>query len=102
MLLSDSSRVSKRIRLKNSIHISLDAMLLDRTRRNRLFGAAGFAVFALFQLYTARHAQITHTVIPSKGSWYTFEVGYFLALCSFAMAAYLVISAFRGSDEQKR
>ena len=29
------------------------------------------------------------------------EVGYFLAFCFFAMAAYLIVAAFRASDEQK-
>jgi len=76
-------------------------MSLGKTRRNRLFGAAAFAAFALFQLYTARHAQVTHTVIPVKGSWYPPEIGYFLAFCFFAMAAYLLVAAFRASDEQK-
>jgi hypothetical protein len=76
-------------------------MSLGKTRCNRLFGAAAFAAFALFQLYTARHAQVTHTVIPVKGSWYPPEMGYFLAFCFFAMAAYLLVAAFRASDEQK-
>lgn len=76
-------------------------MSLDKTRRSRLFGGTLFAAFGLFQLYVARHAEITHTVIPSKGSWYTPDVGYLVAVCFFAMVAYLLVSVFRASDDQK-
>jgi hypothetical protein len=66
-------------------------MSLGKTRRNRLCGAAASAAFALFQLYTARHAQVAHTVIPVKGSWYPPEIGYFLAFCFFALGGAFTI-----------
>jgi hypothetical protein len=76
-------------------------MSFDKTRRGRLAGAAIFAAWALFQACIALNAQINHSVIPFKTGWLTPEVGYFVALCLFAMAAVLFISAFRKSDGQK-
>ena len=64
-------------------------------RRSSLGGAALFAALGLFEVYFARHAQINHTVILAKGSWFTPEVGYFVAFCFFSMATYLLVSAFR-------
>ena len=76
-------------------------MSLDKTRRSSLGGAALFAALGLLELYAAHHAQINHTVILHKGSWYTPEVGYFIAFCLFAMAAVLLVAAFRRSHDQK-
>jgi len=78
-------------------------MSLDKTQRGRLGGAAIFGASALLEAAIARHAQVTHTVVTYKaGSWFTPEVGYFAASCFFLMAAFLVVSAFRRSDEQKQ
>ena len=76
-------------------------MSLDKTRRGRLGGAALFATTAFFQTAISHHAQINHTVVFYKGSWFTPEVGYIVAVCFFLMATFLVISGFRRSDEQK-
>jgi hypothetical protein len=77
-------------------------MSLDKTRRGRLGGAAGFAAFALFECFLARRAQLNHTVLNYKGSWFTAEAGYIVAACLFAMAIFLIVSALRRSDNQKR
>jgi hypothetical protein len=77
-------------------------MSLDKTRRGRLGLATVFAAMALFQVAISHHAQVNHTFIPHKGSWYTPEIGYVVALCFFLMAAFLVFFAFRKSDEQKQ
>jgi hypothetical protein len=74
----------------------------QKRRRSNLGGAVGFFTFGLFQALLARHAQINHTVLNVKGSWYTPEVGYIVAFCFFAMAAVLLVSAFRRSDDHKR
>jgi hypothetical protein len=71
-------------------------MSLDKTRRSSLWGAGLFAVLGLFEFFIARHAQINDTVILHKGSWYTPEVGYIVAACLFAMAAFALLSALRG------
>ena len=76
-------------------------MAFDRTRRGRLGGAALFGVMALFEAGISRHAQLNHTVVPYKASWFTPEVGYLAAFCFFLMSAFLLVSAFRRSDEQK-
>ena len=70
-------------------------MSLDKTQRARLGGAAAFAAFALFEAFLARRAQLNHTVLNYKGSWFTPEVGYIVAACFFVMAAVLVVSALR-------
>jgi hypothetical protein len=46
----------------------------------------------------AHHAQVTHTVLNYKGSWFTPAVGYIVASCLFAIAAYALVTAFRGSN----
>jgi hypothetical protein len=77
-------------------------MSLNKTRRGRLGGAALFGAMALFEAAISRHAQLNHTVVlPYKGSWFTPEVGYFVAFCFFAMAAYLIATAFKRSDGQR-
>jgi hypothetical protein len=76
-------------------------MSLDKTRRGRLCGAALFGVMAVFEAGISRHAQLNHTVVPYKASWFTPEVGYFAAVCFLLMSAFLLVSAFRRSDEQK-
>jgi hypothetical protein len=76
-------------------------MSLDKTRRSRLGGAALFAALGLFEVYMSRHAQINHTVVLAKGSWFTPEVGYIVSACFFAMAAFALFSALRRSDDQK-
>jgi len=70
---------------------ALDAMSLDKTRRGRLGGAALFVGMALFETAISRHAQINHTVVPYKGSWFTPEIGYFVAFCFFLMAVFFVV-----------
>jgi len=77
-------------------------MSLSKTRRSRLGGAALFGALALFEAAISRHAQINHTVVPYKASWFTPEVGYLAAFCFFLMAVFLLVSAFRASDEQKQ
>jgi hypothetical protein len=67
-------------------------MSLDRTRGRNLGGAALFAVLGCFELYYARRAQINHTVIFHKASWYAPQVGYFIAFCFFAMAVVLLVA----------
>src|SRR5262249_2255610 len=74
-------------------------MSLDKTRRGRLAGAALFSAMGLLAALISRHAQIPHTVIPYKWSWFTPEVGYFVALCFFVIAVFLALSAFRRSHE---
>jgi len=76
-------------------------MSLDKTRRGRLGGAALFGSLALFEAGISRHAQINHTVVPYKGSWFTPEIGYFVAFCFFLIATFLIFAALRRSDEQK-
>jgi hypothetical protein len=73
-----------------------------KRRRSHLSFAAGLAAFGLFQSYIGRRAEINHIVIPYKSGWYTPEAAYFVAFCLFAMAAYLVVSAFRRSDDQRQ
>jgi hypothetical protein len=76
-------------------------MSLDKTRRGRLWGAALFTGMALFEGAISRHAQINHTVVPYKASWFTPEVGYVAAFCFFLMALFLAVSALRSSDARK-
>ena len=76
-------------------------MSLDKTRRSKLGGAAFLAAFGLFEAYMSRQAQINHTVVLAKGSWFTPEVGYILSACFFAMAAFALFFALRRSDDQK-
>jgi hypothetical protein len=73
----------------------------QKRRRSNLGGAAGLAAVGLFEAFLARHAQINHTVLNYKGSWFTPGVGYFVAFCFFAMAACLLVSAFRRSHDHK-
>ena len=86
---------------KNWVEFSLDVMSLDKTRRSKLGGAALFAALGLFEAYMSRQAQINHTVVLAKGSWFTPEVGYIISACFFAMAAFALFSALRRSDDQK-
>jgi hypothetical protein len=76
-------------------------MSLEKTRRNRLFGAAVFAFIGFMQLFVARHAQVAHTVILHKGSWYTPGVGYFAAACFLMLGACLFVASFRASDDKQ-
>jgi hypothetical protein len=76
-------------------------MSLDKTRRSSLGGAGLFAALGLFELFIARHAQINHTVILQKGSWYTPEVGYFVAFCFFALSAVLLVAGLRRWHDEK-
>jgi hypothetical protein len=73
----------------------------EEYRRSSFAGAALFAALGLFEAVFVRHAQINHTALDYKGSWFTPEVGYFISFCFFAMAACLLVSAFRRSDDQK-
>ena len=76
-------------------------MSLGKTRRGKLGGAALLTVMALFEAGISRHAQLNHAVVPYKGSWFAPEAGYFVAICFFLMSAFLLLSAFRRSDEEK-
>jgi len=73
-----------------------------KRRRSSLGFAACLAVIALIRVSLAWHAHLTHSLPSYKGSWFTPEIGYFVAFCFFAMAAILAASAFRGSNDQKK
>jgi len=70
-------------------------------RRTCLGMAACFAAMGLFEIFSAHRAQIDHTVLNYKGSWFTPEVGYLVSFCFFALAACLLVLAFRRSHDQK-
>jgi len=70
-------------------------------RRNSLAFAAFLAVVALIQASFAWHAHVSHTLLNYKGSWFTPEIGYFVAFCFFAMATIVAASAFRRSNDEK-
>ena len=72
-----------------------------KRRRTCLGGAAFFAAMGLFEMFFAHRAQINHTVLNYKGSWFTPEVGYLVSFCFFAMAACLLVLAFQRSHDQK-
>jgi len=63
--------------------------------------AACFGAMGLFEVFSDHRAQINHTVLNYKGSWYTPEVGYLVSFCFFVVAACLLILAFRRSHDQK-
>jgi hypothetical protein len=73
-----------------------------KRRRSSLAFAVCLAVIALIQASLAWHAHVTHTLLNYKGSWFTPEIGYFVAVCFFAAAAIIAASAFRRSNDEKK
>jgi hypothetical protein len=77
-------------------------MSAEKKRRRTCLGmAACFGAMGLFEMFSAHRAQINHTVLNYKGSWFTPEVGYVVSFCFFAMPACLIVLAFRRSHDQK-
>jgi hypothetical protein len=69
--------------------------------RSALTGAILFSLLGLLTLLESRHAQLKHTIMQYRGSWYTPAAGYVAAAGFFAVAAYGFVLAFRKSDEDK-
>jgi hypothetical protein len=74
----------------------------NKNRRSSVAMATLLALSSALIADGARQAQINHTVLNFKaGSWFTPEVGYIVAFCFFVMAAVLVVSAFRKSNDEQ-
>jgi hypothetical protein len=70
--------------------------------RRRLVAAAVFTFCGLLFVFEAHDAHAKHiTFIPYRGSWYSPEAAYVVALCFFAFAAYELVLAFRAGDNDK-
>lgn len=81
--------------------VSLDDISSEKKHRAGIpIFAVFLALFAACEAYAARQAQINHTVLLFKGSWFTPGVGYIFAFCTFSMALAFVVSVFRKSNDR--